>query len=110
MQKEASDVRTALCPAVEHAFEVLGRKWAGLIIRELSSGALHFCELERGIPSMSARMLTERIKELEGEGILTRTVSAAPPVRVLYELTEKGRALIPVMKGIEAWAHQWGEA
>jgi DNA-binding HxlR family transcriptional regulator len=97
----------ALCPTVERAFEVLGRKWSGLIVRELSAGPRHFCELEQGIPAMSARMLTERIKELEAEGIVNRTVHTAAPVRVTYALTEKGRALIPVMRGIEAWAQTW---
>jgi DNA-binding HxlR family transcriptional regulator len=100
---------TALCPPVERAFEILGKKWSGLIIRELSIGARHFCELERGIPALSARMLTERIKELEAEGIVTRTVHTESPVRVVYTLTEKGRALIPVMRGIESWARQWSE-
>jgi DNA-binding HxlR family transcriptional regulator len=100
---------TTLCPSVERAFQVLGKKWSGLIIRELSSGERHFCDLERGIPSLSARMLTERMKELEAEGIVSRTVHPDSPVRVLYSLTEKGRALIPVMRGIEAWAHQWAE-
>ena len=100
-----------LCPSVERAFEILGKKWSGLIIRELSEGEKHFCDLERGIPALSARMLTERIKELESEGIITRTVQTeAPPVRVIYNLTEKGRALIPVMRGIEAWARQWADS
>ena len=98
---------TALCSTVERAFEMLTRKWAGLIIRELSGGQRHFCEVERGIPSVSARMLTERMKELEAAGIVKRTVDTGTPVRTLYDLTAKGRALIPVMKGIEDWAHAW---
>jgi len=98
-----------LCPAVERAFDVLGRKWTGLIIRELSGGPRHFCDMEKGIPALSARMLTERMKELEAEGIVCRTVDTGTPVRTSYELTEKGRALIPVMKGIERWARSWSE-
>ena len=100
----------ALCPTVERAFDLLGRKWAGLIIRELSDGPRFYREVEKGIPSVSARMLSERIKELEAEGIVTRTVQPGSPIRVVYELTEKGRALIPVMQGIESWARTWGEA
>jgi DNA-binding HxlR family transcriptional regulator len=96
-----------LCPEVEKAFDVLGRKWTGLIIRELSGGPRHFCDMERGIPALSARMLTERMKELEAEGIVCRTVDTGTPVRTSYELTEKGRALIPVMRGIEQWARAW---
>lgn len=100
---------SALCPTVERAFSILGRKWAGLIIRELASGPRHFCELEKGISSVSARMLTERIKDLEKEGIVSRTVHTASPVRVVYDLTDKGRALVPVMQGIESWALAWSE-
>jgi len=106
---EKTTAPAGLCSSVERAFTILGRKWAGLIIRQLSSGPLHFNELEKGIPALSARMLTERIKEMEAEGILTRTVLTGTPVRVVYALTEKGRALIPVMRGIEAWARQWME-
>lgn len=102
--------RAALCATVEKAFDVLGRKWAGLIIRELSAGPRHFCEMERGIPSVSARMLTERMKELEAAGIVRRTVDTGTPVRTIYDLTEKGRALIPVMRGIERWAHTWSDS
>jgi DNA-binding HxlR family transcriptional regulator len=98
---------SALCPSVERAFTILGRKWAGLIIRELSADARHFSELKAGIPSVSARMLAERIRELEAEGIVSRTVQTATPVRVLYGLTDKGRELVPVMKGIEEWARAW---
>jgi len=97
----------ALCSTVEKAFEILTRKWAGLIIRELSGGQRRFCEVERGIPAVSARMLTERLKELEAAGIVRRTVDTGTPVHTLYDLTEKGRALIPVMKGIEEWAQAW---
>jgi DNA-binding HxlR family transcriptional regulator len=96
-----------LCPAVEKAFDVLGRKWTGLIIRELSGGPRHFCDMEKGIPTLSARMLTERMRELEAAGIVRRTVDTGTPVRTSYELTEKGRALIPVMRGIEQWARAW---
>ncbi len=99
--------REPICDTVEQAFEVLGRKWTGLIIRQLCDGPRHFCDLERGIPAVSARMLTERVKELESVGILTRTVETGTPVRTSYELTEKGRALIPVMRGIEQWARTW---
>jgi DNA-binding HxlR family transcriptional regulator len=106
----ASQAPAALCPTVERAFTVLGRKWAGLIIRELSGGARRFSELRAGIQSVSARVLTERIKELEAEGIVSRDVRTGSPVRVSYALTEKGRALIPVMQGIEKWARTWSGA
>jgi DNA-binding HxlR family transcriptional regulator len=96
-----------LCASVEEAFNLLGKKWAGLIIRELCAGPRYFSDLERGISSVSARVLAERVKELEAAGLLTRTVRTESPVRVIYALTEKGRALIPVISGIEKWARTW---
>ena len=95
---------------MEKAFDVLGRKWTGLIIRQLCDGPRHFCDVERGVSAVSARMLTERLKELEAAGIVTRTVDTGTPVRTTYQLTEKGRALIPVMRGIEQWALAWSGA
>ncbi len=96
-----------VCPVVGKAFNLLGRKWAGLVVHALAGGPRHFCELERGIPEVSARMLAERVRELEGAGIVTRTVHTGTPVRVVYELTEKGRQLVPIMQGIERWARAW---
>jgi DNA-binding HxlR family transcriptional regulator len=99
----------SICPSVQDAFDVLGRKWTGLIVHLLSGGERHFCEMEKAVPALSARMLAARIKELEEEGIVLRTVHASSPVRVTYQLTEKGRDLIPVMAGIEEWARKWAD-
>jgi DNA-binding HxlR family transcriptional regulator len=99
-----------LCPQVEGAFELLSRKWAGLLIHVLSAGPKHFSELRAAIPGVSARMLAARVKELETAGIVRREVQTRSPVRVLYSLTEKGRALIPVMAGIAGWARAWIKA
>lgn len=98
----------AVCPTVEEAFDLLARKWAGLVIHCLAGGPLHFSELEHAIAGVSSRMLAERLKELEHAGVVTRTVETGIPVRTLYELSDKGRALVPVMKGIERWAQAWG--
>jgi DNA-binding HxlR family transcriptional regulator len=98
-----------VCPTVEKAFELLGRKWAGLIIHVLAGGDKYFCELERAIPSLSARMLTARVKDLEENGLVVRTVSAGAPVRVTYSLTDKGKGLVPIMTAVAEWAHTWGD-
>jgi DNA-binding HxlR family transcriptional regulator len=98
---------SSLCPRVEWAFDLLSRKWAGLLVHVLAGGARHFSELRAAIPALSARMLAARVKDLEKAGIVTREVQASQPVRVLYSLTEKGRALIPAMNGIAAWARAW---
>jgi len=96
-----------ICPAVERAFGLLGRKWTGLIVHVLSGGPRYFRELERAIDSMSARMLAARMKELEAEGLVRRTVQTGTPVRVHYSLTEKGKALAPALRSIEQWARKW---
>ncbi|OOM74182.1 HTH-type transcriptional regulator YodB [Clostridium puniceum] len=96
-----------MCPRFENAFELLGKRWTGLIIRTLLNGQNRFSDIEESIPNMSARMLTERFKELEKEGILLRKVYPETPVRIEYELTEKGRALQSVMDEIQKWAEEW---
>lgn len=97
-----------LCPKFETAFELLGKRWTGLIIRTLLNGEKRFTDISEAIPNMSARMLTERFKELEQEGIITRKVYPETPVRIEYELTEKGKGLSIVMDEIQKWAEKWG--
>lgn len=96
-----------LCPKFEDAFELLGKRWTGLIIRTLLSGQKRFSDISAAIPNMSPRMLTERFKELEVNGIVSRTVYPETPVRIEYELTEKGKGLSPVMDEIQKWAEEW---
>jgi DNA-binding HxlR family transcriptional regulator len=96
-----------MCPRFEAAFELLGKRWTGLIIRSLLSGAKRFSDIQEIIPNLSARMLTERFKELEEHGILTRKVYPEMPVRIEYELTEKGRELEKAMDEIQKWAEKW---
>jgi DNA-binding HxlR family transcriptional regulator len=96
--------RPELCPAVEAAFSLLAKKWMGLIIYSLVGGELYFCDLEKAIPALSARVLTERMRELEGAGLVLRSVSQPSPVRVSYSLTEKGLSLAEVLKGVADWA------
>lgn len=100
-------VDSAFCPLYHHAVELIGRRWTGVILRALLGGASRFCELTSAIPEMSDRMLSERLKELEAEGIITRTVYAEMPVRVEYHLTPKGEALGDVTDAISRWASDW---
>ncbi len=100
-----SDIR--LCPKFESAFEVLGKRWTGLLIRALMSGPKRFKEISDIIPNMSDRMLAERFKELEAEDIVVRHVYPETPVRIEYELTPKGRGLGPVMDAVQNWADEW---
>ena len=96
-----------LCPKFEAAFELIGKRWTGLIIRVLLDGGKRFKEIKEVIPEMSDRMLTERLKELEAKQILERRVYPEMPVRIEYQLTEKGRALEPVMNEMKKWAEKW---
>ena len=96
-----------LCPRFEVAFELLGKRWTGLIIRSLLNGSKRFSDVQEIIPALSARVLTERFKELEEQGIITRNVYAEMPVRIEYELTEKGKGLEKAMDEIQEWAEKW---
>jgi DNA-binding HxlR family transcriptional regulator len=100
--------RYHLCPKFEDAFELLGKRWTGLIIRTLLNGQKRFTDISAAIPNMSARMLTERFKELEQEGIVIRKVYPETPVRIEYELTDKGKELSTAMDEIQKWAEKWG--
>jgi DNA-binding HxlR family transcriptional regulator len=100
---------TGICPVVEGAFALIGKKWTGLIIHVLGAGPRRFSDLLREISQLNPRILTQRLKELEAEGLVRRVVIPSTPVQVEYSLTEKGRQLIPLMKGIAEWAHNWSD-
>ncbi|MBB3127512.1 DNA-binding HxlR family transcriptional regulator [Paenibacillus rhizosphaerae] len=99
----------SMCPRFENAFSILGKRWNGLIVFSLMDGPKRFKDISNLIPSMSDKMLSERMKDLETEGILVRHVYPETPVRIEYELTDKGRALRPVMEQVQEWAEQWVE-
>ena len=98
-----------VCPVIEHAFSLLGKKWTGLIVHVLAPGTRRFSEMLLEIPELSPRLLTQRLKELESEGIVARKVMPVSPVRVEYSLTEKGCSLIPIMQNVADWAYAWYE-
>jgi DNA-binding HxlR family transcriptional regulator len=95
------------CPRYDHAIAVLGKRWTGLLLDVLMQGPLRFCELTSLVEGLSDRVLSDRLRELEAEGIVQRTVYPQIPVRVEYQLTEKGIALRPVIDAIHTWAEQW---
>lgn len=96
-----------MCPRFKHAFDLLGKRWTGLILRTLCGGPRRFSEIAAIIPDMSERMLSERFRELEEAGIINRKVYPETPVRIEYELTEKGRGLHPVVEAVQEWADEW---
>ncbi|WP_376795292.1 winged helix-turn-helix transcriptional regulator [Thermogemmatispora sp.] len=98
-----------MCPRYEHAVQILGKRWTGLLIASLLPGPRRFSELTAMVGGLSDRVLSDRLRELEQEGLVERIVYPQIPVRVEYQLTEKGRALKPVIEAIQTWANQWIE-
>lgn len=97
---------TGLCPRLAKAMDLIGKRWTGLILYQLLGGSQRFNEIESALP-VSGRLLSERLKELEKEGLVERKVYSEVPVRVEYSLTEKGQALEDAIRNIEYWATGW---
>ena len=97
----------SVCAQFHRASELIGRRWTGAIIFVLLKARCRFATLRDAIPDITDRMLSERLQELEQEGIVERTVLPETPVRVEYPLTRKGRALASAIDAIADWAHKW---
>jgi DNA-binding HxlR family transcriptional regulator len=113
MSREATDRRSAghpaCCPFYHEAVELIGRRWTGAIVAVMmqSSGPMRFSEIAHAVPQLSDRLLSERMKELEARGVVERCVTAGPPVKVEYALTDMGRSLKPAIAELKAWAQRW---
>src|SRR4029077_10336317 len=94
-----------LCARFHQASELIGRRWTGAIIFVLLKSRCRFSVLRDAIPDITDRTLTERLQELEQQGIVERTVIPETPVRVEYSLTRKGHALAGPIDAIVEWAH-----
>lgn len=95
----------ALCDAgLARVFDVLGKRWNGVILGSLASGPVSFSRLARGIGGISDSVLSERLAGLAAAGLVERTVDTGPPVSVTYGLTEAGHALLPALGELKAWA------
>lgn len=92
---------------VERTADVIGGKWTTLILRDLLRGTRRFGELRASLGSVSPKTLTDRLRELERDGIIIRTVYPEVPPRVEYKLTDKGKALRPVIDAMAAWGAAW---
>ena len=91
------------CP-VEAALEVIGGKWKGVILFHLIECGVHrFNELHRLMPDVTQRMLTKQLRELEADGLISRTVYPQVPPKVEYAMTEHGQSLLPVLRALQAW-------
>ena len=94
------------CPVCRTA-EVVCGKWTLLLVRDLAEGRSRFCELERSLAGISPRTLSLRLRALEEEGIVERHTYPEVPPRVEYSLTDKGRALLPIVEGMRSYGTRW---
>jgi DNA-binding HxlR family transcriptional regulator len=93
--------------SVAGAAEIVGSKWTVLIVHDLSEGPRRFTELEHSLAGISPRTLAERLRWLESEGIVVRRSYAESPPRVEYQLTDKGKALLPIVGEMRRFGHEW---
>ncbi len=101
------DDEMPICEHFQRAAELVGKRWTPQVIRALQTGAVRYTDLREAIPHISDTLLSERLKELEVAGIVTRTVTPDTPVRIDYGLTERGRDLTKVFSELAAWAERW---
>lgn len=99
----------SICPKFHKAVELIGRRWTGAILSALLKGAVRFTDIIHAVPGLSDRLLSERLKELEAEGIVQRIVHPETPVRIEYLLTPKGLELNAVTDALTDWADRWME-
>ena len=106
-----SPALSAACPAcpVETTLTLISNKWKVLILRDLMPGTKRFGELKKSIGTVTQKVLTAQLRQMEASGLLTRTVYAEVPPRVEYTLTDLGRSLRPVLDAMEAWGKAYQE-
>jgi DNA-binding HxlR family transcriptional regulator len=98
-----------ICRHFRQAAKIVGQRWNPQILAVLLAGPNRFGGLREAIPGISDRLLSERLKALEAEGILRREVTPATPVRIEYSLTEKGAGLAGAIDALAEWAERWAE-
>jgi len=104
------EAKGAVCPHFHHAIELIGKRWTGAIVCALTERPMRYAELGKAVPGLSDRLLSQRLRELEEEGLVERQVEAGTPVRVIYSLTEAGQQLDPVLSELKSWARRWKKA
>lgn len=106
MDVKAKDSLDMEC-SIEKALSVIGGKWSFLVLRELFTGSKRFGELQKALSKVSPKALTDTLRHLESQEVLTRTVYPTVPVTVEYELTEKGHSLHTIIKEMKQWGSYW---
>lgn len=102
-----AEIVPTVCSRFHRAVELIGGRWTGAIIQTLLKGKTRYALVKAAIPDITDRMLSERLRSLETEGLVSRRVVPESPVRVEYELTEKGRSLRSALEEIGTWAERW---
>ena len=105
-----NEQESPVCQHFQLAAELIAKRWTPHIVRSLLAGATRFSDLAAAIPNISDRLLSDRLKELEAAGIVTRKVTPSMPVRIDYGLTDRGQDLAGVMDELGSWAERWSEA
>ena len=108
---QSEDLRplAPFCPSYHAAVELVGRRWTGAVVRSLLAGRHRFSQIRADVPGISDRLLSERLRELEAEGIVERRIVHARPIRSAYYLTTKGESLGDVVRAISSWAEEWAD-
>jgi DNA-binding HxlR family transcriptional regulator len=106
-QVQSAPASGCVCPDFHAAIELIGKRWTGAIVSALTERPMRFGELRKTIPGLSDRLLSQRLRELEEEGLVQREVEAGTPVRVTYSLTDVGDDLGPAIHELKAWAKRW---
>ena len=106
-QLPANGAPARVCPDFHQAVELIGKRWSGAIIWALAERPHFFAELSIAVPGLSDPVLSRRLRELESEGLVERSVHPGTPPRVSYALTRKGQALRPAIHELRAWAKRW---
>ncbi len=96
-----------ICPHFHAAIELIGKRWTGAIVCALTERPMRFGELRKVVPGLSDRLLSQRLRELEEQGLVEREVEAGTPVRVTYSLSARGQELGPAIRELKLWAKRW---
>jgi DNA-binding HxlR family transcriptional regulator len=110
IQVQADAPVPGVCPHFHAAIELIGKRWTGAIVCALTERPMRFGELGKAVPGLSDRLLSQRLRELEEQGLVEREVEAASPVRVTYSLTPVGQQLDPAIRELRIWARRWKNA
>ncbi|WP_406294656.1 helix-turn-helix transcriptional regulator [Embleya sp. NBC_00888] len=103
--RTAFDAYMADCPA-RRLLDGISDKWVSLLVNALADGPMRYSDLSRRVAGVSQKMLTQTLRNLERDGLVTRTVTPSVPVRVDYALTPLGASLLPLMLAIKTWAEE----